>query len=223
MNIRLSTLPQKHISSSEDIYAVMQRILMRENRTDRDREHFWTVSLDNAHKILNIELVSMGSVTRTLVEPMEVFSIPLQKRAVKLVLIHNHPSGTLKPSEADKDVTDRLIQVGRIMQVPVLDHLIITEKTYYSFADSGLLDELQKSLKYVPAYEIKYRQEQAAKEGEKKGKEKGLKEGEQKGEKKKAIEMARVMKEKKYPIEEIIALTGLSRSAIQAIKTEKKQ
>jgi DNA repair protein RadC len=115
----------------------------------------------------------MGSFKATIVEPMEVFSIPLQKRAVHLVLVHNHPSGTLKPSEADKDITDRLIQVGRIMKVPILDHLIITESSYYSFANSGLLDELSKSLKYVPAFEIKKRYE---KQAEKKGKEKGNRE-----------------------------------------------
>lgn len=207
MNIKLSSIKQNNISSSEDIYTVMQRILMRENRIDRDREHFWTISLDNAHKILNIELVSLGSVTQTLAEPMEVFSVPLQKRAVKLVLIHNHPSGILKPSSADKDLTDHLIQVGRILKVPVLDHLIITEKSYYSFADSGLLKELEGSIKYVPAYEIKKRYEQAA---EQKGKEKGADQ--------KAREMAKAMKQKGYSIEEIKELTGLTKQTIGRIK-----
>lgn len=207
MNIKLSTIKQGNIGSSEDIYTVMQRILMRENRIDRDREHFWTISLDNAHKILNIELVSLGSVTQTLVEPMEVFSVPLQKRAVKLVLIHNHPSGILKPSNADCDLTDHLIQVGRILKVPVLDHLIITEKSYYSFADSGLLKELEGSIKYVPAYEIKKRYELAA---EQKGKAEGADQ--------KAREMAKVMKKEGEPIEKIIAYTGLTKQMISRIK-----
>ncbi len=207
MNIKLANKTKIQIQNAEDIYSVMQRILMREEKVDRGREHLWTISLDNANKILNIELVSMGSFKATIVEPMEVFSIPLQKRAVHLVLVHNHPSGTLKPSEADKDITDRLIQVGRIMKVPILDHLIITESSYYSFANSGLLDELSKSLKYVPAFEIKKRYE---KQAEKKGKEKGNREG------KKAI--AKTMKDEGYPLEEIIKLTGLSKGIIERLK-----
>ena len=83
---------------------------------------------------------------------MEVFSLALQKRAVKIMLVHNHPSGELKASEADKDVTDRLIQVGKIVNTEVIDHLIITEKTYMSFADTGLMAKLGESLKYVPNY-----------------------------------------------------------------------
>jgi len=211
MNIKLSTIARKNIHSSEDIYNVMQRILMRENRIDRNREHFWTISLDNAHTILNIELVSMGSVRQTIAEPMEVFSVPLQKRAVKLVLVHNHPSGRLTPSDADKDTTDHLIQVGRIMHLPVLDHLIITEKSYYSFADSGLLAELEKSLKYVPAFEIKQRYERAAEDlGKKKGRD---------AEKR---EMARAMKMKGYSVEEIMELTGLTQSVIARLKVADK-
>ena len=212
MNIRLKNKAAIQIHNSEDIYSVMQRILLREEKGDRGREHFWTISLDNANKILNIELVSMGSFRATIVEPMEVFSIPLQKRAVKLVLIHNHPSGTLKPSEADKDVTDHMIQVGRIMNVQLIDHLIITENSYYSFANSGLLEELSRSLKYVPAFEIKRRYE---KQAEEKGKEKGNKEGRR--------EMARMMKKENYPIEEIVKLTGVSKSIINRLKTTDKK
>jgi DNA repair protein RadC len=207
MNIKLANKTKIQIHNAEDIYSVMQRILMREEKVDRGREHFWTISLDNANKILNIELVSIGSFNATIVEPMEVFSIPLQKRAVKLVLVHNHPSGTLQPSEADKDVTDRLIQVGRIMKVLVLDHLIITENSYYSFTNSGLLDELSKSLKYVPAFEIKQRYEKAAKE-----------EGEKKGERKKAKEIAKALKAKGIAIETIMEATGLSKAIINRLK-----
>lgn len=207
MNIKLNPKQEISIGSSEDIYTVMQRILMRENRIDRNREHFWTISLDTAQKILNIELVSMGSVKSTLAEPMEVFSIPLQKRAVKLILVHNHPSGTLKPSDADKDLTDHLIQVGRIMQVPVIEHLIITEKSYYSFADSGLLAELAKSIKYVPPYELKKRYEQEAEE-------KGI----EKGGALRAKGIAKTMKAEGYPMEAIARLTGLSKAVIQRLK-----
>ncbi len=85
---------------------------------------------------------------------MEVYSMALQKRAVKIILCHNHPSGELKPSKEDQDITDRLIQVGRIVNLPVLDHLIISDISYLSFKDVGLMAELEKSIKYVPSYEI---------------------------------------------------------------------
>ncbi len=116
---------------------------------------------------------------------MEVFSVPLQKRAIKLVLVHNHPSGEVKPSQEDLDLTDRLIQVGRLLNTPVLDHLIITEKTFYSFDDAGLMGELEQSTKYVMAYELKERYEQEA-----------LEKGEAKGEQQGRMEVARIMKEK---------------------------
>ncbi|MEM6644522.1 MAG: JAB domain-containing protein, partial [Bacteroidota bacterium] len=206
MNIKLTASSKIKIKSSDDIYPIMQKILMRENKVDRDREHFWTISLNNAHKILNIELVSMGTINKTFAEPMEVFSIPLQKRAVKIILVHNHPSGELKPSDADKDLTDKLIQVSRIMNVPVLDHLIIAEKSYMSFKDIGLLEELERSTKYVPAYEMRRRYEQAVEE-----------KGTEKGKKERSKEMARAMKGKNYPIEEIVELTGLPKSTINRI------
>lgn len=76
---------------------------------DKGKEHFWVLALNNANKILSLELVSLGSVSSTIVKPMEVLSIPLQKKAVGVILVHNHPSGSLEPSEADKDLTDLLI------------------------------------------------------------------------------------------------------------------
>jgi DNA repair protein RadC len=85
---------------------------------------------------------------------MEVFSMALQKRASKVVLCHNHPDGDLKPTPEDRDLTDRLIQVGRIINLPVLDHLVISERSYLSFDDLGLMQELAQSIKYVPSYEL---------------------------------------------------------------------
>lgn len=209
MNIKLTQEQKIKILYPNDIYGIMQRILLRENKIDRNREHFWTISLDNAHRVLNIELVSMGTINKTLVEPMEVFSVPLQKRAVKIILVHNHPSGEIIPSEADKDITDRLIQVGKIMNVPVLEHLIITEKTFFSFVDSGLLKELQWSTKYVPAYELKRRYEKAAEE-----------KGAEKGKKERSKEIALQMKKEGYKTEDIMKITGLTQAVISKLKTE---
>jgi len=203
MKIKLSESQKKQIKSSKDLFEIMQKILLRESKADRNKEHLWTISLDTANRILNIEMVSMGTINQTLVDPMEVFSIPLQKRAVKLIIVHNHPSGELKPSIADKDITDHLIQAGNIVHVELIDHLIISEDSYYSFKDYGLIEELGMSLKYVPPYVIKQRYEAAAKEL---------------GEKGKAEEIAKMMKKEGYEIEAIIKLTGLSKTAIKRLK-----
>ena len=109
------------------------------------------------NRVLFIELISLGSINTTIVEPMEVFSFALQKRAVKIILVHNHPSGELKPSKADLDVTDRMIQVGKIVNTPVLDHLIISTESYMSFEEESLMEELAKSTKYVPHFALKQR------------------------------------------------------------------
>lgn len=134
--------------NSERVFKVMHQILMGEEENDQSREHFWVISLFNNHRIMNIELISMGSMSRTIAEPLEAFSVPFQKKATKVILVHNHPSGELTPSEEDKDITDKLIQCGKVIHCPVIDHLIISTDNYFSFADTGLLAELEKSTRY---------------------------------------------------------------------------
>jgi DNA repair protein RadC len=161
MNISLSDEEKIKILNGNDLYQIMQKILLREEKIDQDREHLWVVGLATNSRILFIELISLGSVNSTIAEPMEVFSFALQKRSVRLILVHNHPSGELMPSEEDKDHTDRLIQVGKIVNLEVYDHLIISTNTYLSFRDTGLLDQLKMSTKYVPPYQLeeKYRKD----------------------------------------------------------------
>jgi DNA repair protein RadC len=211
MEINLTEEQRIKVLNSDSLYFVMQRILLRENEIDRNREHFWTVGLNNKNTILYIELVSLGSTCMTVVEPMQVFRIGVQKGATKMVLVHNHPSQELKPSEADKDITDRLVQSGNILQIEVIDHLIIAERTYLSFEDTGLMDQIRKSTKYVPAYELQARMKR---ENLAEGEEIGLK----KGKKESKIEMALLMKQMGEPVEKIVAYTGLSEGEIKRLK-----
>lgn len=153
MTIHLSEDEKIKVVNSLGVFKVMLQILLREEEIDRDKEHFWVVALSNNNRIMLIELISLGSVNKTIVEPMEVFSFALQKRAVKIILVHNHPSGELIPSLADKDLTDRLIQSGKLVNCPVIDHLIITTEGYTSFADTGLMAELHLSTKYALDFE----------------------------------------------------------------------
>ncbi|CAM3991825.1 MULTISPECIES: JAB domain-containing protein [Flavobacterium] len=207
MDITLTEEQRIKILNSDDIYGIMQQVLLRENKIDQDKEHFWVVGLANNNRVLFIELVSLGTVNQTLVEPMEVYSLALQKRAVKIILCHNHPSGELKPSEADKDVTDRLIQVGIIVDVLVIDHLIISTKSYLSFKDIGLLDELEKSTKYVPKYVLEERMR---------------KEAMAIAEQKKANEIAKQLKRKGIANETIAEATGLSLEEVAQLRVKSK-
>ncbi len=202
MNIELSEEEKIKILNSDDLFTVMQGILLREQKIDQDREHFWTISLNNANQLLAVELIGLGTVNSVAVKPMEVFSLPLQKRAVKLMLVHNHPSGQLKPSEEDLDITDNLIQVGLILNVPVLDHLIISTESFYSFKDSGVLDKLVMSTKYVPHYRIKELAVEKAKLSH---------------EKARSIEIAEALIRQGVDIEKIEIATGLSKSEIKKL------
>lgn len=207
MNIRLKATDKIKVQSPVEIFEIMQKVLLKESVGDRKREHFWVVSLDYGNTILNIELVSLGTYNETLVKPMEVLSIPLQKKAVKLILVHNHPSGNIEPSEGDKVITDRLIQACKIMQIEVADHLIISEKSYYSFSSSGLLDELNKSTRFVPPYELKRRYEQEAAEAI----EKKIRKEQQK-------EIIRNMRKEGLTTDEIVKLTGIPKATVNRIK-----
>jgi len=142
MNVKLSGIKKIRILNSDDVFDIMQKVLLRENKIDRDKEHFWIIGLNVASKILFIELVCMGSVKAATVEPMNVFRVSVMKNAVKVILVHNHPSGDLTPSKDDKGLTDRLIQVGKILGIEVTNHLIITPKSFLSFADVKLMESL---------------------------------------------------------------------------------
>ena len=154
MNIKLSEKDKIRISDSDDVYNIMQRILLRDNKIDREKEHFWIIGLNNGGYIVYIELISLGTSTKTLIEPMNVFRVAILKGAIRVIAVHNHPSGTMKPSKEDEDITDKLIQVGKIISIKVEDHLIISLTTYMSFKNIGLMEKLEESNKYVPTYQL---------------------------------------------------------------------
>ncbi|OCF94728.1 JAB domain-containing protein [Gilliamella sp. wkB308] len=154
MDIKLTKHDKRYIEGTDDVYSIMQRVLLRDNQIDQEKEHLWMIGMNQAGYILYIELIALGSYKSVDVEPMNVFRVAVMKNASRVILVHNHPSGSLTPSEADKDITDRLIQVGRILNIDLIDHLIITPKSYISFRSTKLMDELEQSLKYVPTYQV---------------------------------------------------------------------
>ena len=207
MNIKLTEAERIKILNSDDLYGIMQKILLREQKIDQIREHFWVIGLENNNRILFIELISLGTVNKTLVEPMEVFSFALQKRAVSIILCHNHPSGELRPSDEDKDITDRLIQVGIIVDLKVIDHLIISNKSYLSFKDIGLLQELEKSTKYVPSYVLEQRIKKELIEVTKR---------------KEKIEIAKELKRRGTTDKDVAGITGLTLEEVEKLRVRKK-
>lgn len=105
----------------------------------RPQEYFIVISLNGAHEIIKTRVVSIGILNRTLIHPREVFSDALKDRAASLILSHNHPSGNLEPSIEDKEVTKRLIDAGDLLGIKILDHIIFSDKNYYSFTEHDLI------------------------------------------------------------------------------------
>lgn len=122
------------ISSSNSVFEVLQPILGELNH-----EEFWILYLNNANKIIEKFQISKGGITGTLVDVRITLRKALELGAVSLILAHNHPSGNLNPSEADKQLTQKLKIAAESLDIKVLDHLIVTEKSYFSFADEGLM------------------------------------------------------------------------------------
>lgn len=122
------------ITSSRDVFELMHSYL-----GELPHEEFWILYLNNSNKVLQKIQLSKGGITGTLVDVRLVLKTALEVGAVSLILLHNHPSGTLKPSQSDKDLTLKLKRASEHLDIKVLDHLIITETNYYSFADNNIL------------------------------------------------------------------------------------
>lgn len=107
---------------------------------DLNHEEFWVLVLNRANIITSRHLISKGGQSGTIADPKIIFNIALENHASSLILAHNHPSGNLKPSNADIELTRKLKSAGMFLDIPILDHLIITDNGFMSFADEGMLD-----------------------------------------------------------------------------------
>lgn len=122
------------ITSSKSIFEMMQPII-----GELSHEEFWIVYLNNSNKVISKSQLSKGGITGTLVDVRLVFKTALEMTATAVILCHNHPSGALKPSDADIQITKKLKFAGESLDIKVMDHLIVTENNYFSFADEGIL------------------------------------------------------------------------------------
>lgn len=130
---QLSDLRQRpRITCSRDAFnAIASRL------TDLHHEEFWLLLLNRANEVFAREQLSIGGASATVVDLKIVFKAAIDARAAAIIAVHNHPSGNLDPSRADIELTERLKQAGKVFDLPLLDHLIVSERGYYSFADEG--------------------------------------------------------------------------------------
>ena len=122
------------VTSSRDAFNASAPLL-----TDLHHEEFWVLLLNKASEVFSRERLSTGGMAGTVVDGKILFKTALDARAAAVIAIHNHPSGSLQPSQADIDLTRRLRKAGELLDLPLLDHLIVSERGYYSFADEGML------------------------------------------------------------------------------------
>ena len=122
------------ITSSEDVFDAIKADLM-----DLNHEEFWVLILNRANRLLRKERISHGGISGTVADPKLIFKKALDAGASSLILVHNHPSGNLKPSEADIRLTKKMKEVGVFLELPILDHLIFTNSAFFSFADEGMM------------------------------------------------------------------------------------
>lgn len=128
------TIKRDKITCSKDVFDIMKPIML-----DLPHEEFWLLILNRSNTVIKKELISRGGVAGTVVDTKIIFKSAIENLASSIIISHNHPSGNLKPSDADIKITKSIKEAGKIMDIPLFDHLIITDKGYYSFNDEGIL------------------------------------------------------------------------------------
>jgi len=122
------------IKSAKDVFQILMPSLKYAKK-----EHFIGLYLDTRNYIIRKEIISIGTINSSVIHPREVFSPALTDGACSVILVHNHPSGNPTPSEEDNDITKRLVEAAKVLCIQLLDHVIIGEKSYFSFSEKGLL------------------------------------------------------------------------------------
>jgi len=122
------------LGTSKAAYQAIKRYLV-----DLNHEEFWILLIGQNCKLIGRELMSKGGLTATVADPKVIFGVALRQSAANIMLVHNHPSGNLKPSQQDIDLTKKIAADGNLLDIKVLDHLIVADTGYYSFADEGIL------------------------------------------------------------------------------------
>lgn len=121
---------REKISKAKDVFEIF-----KDKLKDKEKEHFYIVLLDTKNKIIKTEEISMGILDASIIHPREIFKSAIRASASRIILVHNHPSGDSRPSEEDLSITRKLIDVGELVGIEVLDHVIIGQEEYYSYIE----------------------------------------------------------------------------------------
>ena len=121
------------ITSAQNVFTLLHEY------TDKEKEYFLLVTLDGSSHMIEKRVIHIGTLNQSLVHPREVFRSAILDNAAGIIVAHNHPSGTLEPSRADIQITQRLKEVAKLVGIELLDHVILSKQGYYSFSDEGLL------------------------------------------------------------------------------------
>lgn len=135
MEIKFDT--EKKVVNSEVVFTILSEVLQAEDGLDRDKEHLWAIGLTSQNQIKYIDLVHLGAVNQCPCNPMEIFRRACINGVTSIIVAHNHPSGSPKPSNEDRLVTKRLVEAGSVLGIKFMDHLIIGRNGFYSFSDEG--------------------------------------------------------------------------------------
>lgn len=127
-------LERPKITSSSDAYRILQQVL-----ADLPNEEFWVLYLNQGNRVIKLEQISRGGISQTSVDVRIVMKKGIELMATAMILAHNHPSGNLQASQADINLTKKLKEAGNFLDIQILDHLIVAQKSFYSFADDGLI------------------------------------------------------------------------------------
>ncbi len=122
------------IRKSQDAFAVLNTVMQ-----DKPYEEFWILLLNRANGLIRKECISEGGISGTVVDPKKIFKVALDYHATGIILGHNHPSGNTKPSESDIRITNKIVEAGKLLEVSVLDHIIVTDREFFSFSDQGMM------------------------------------------------------------------------------------
>ncbi len=122
------------VTSPAELYEIIKCKI-----TNFSKEHFYVASLDTRNNFIGLDEISIGTLTASLVHPRETFESAIKRHAAHIIIAHNHPSGETEPSEDDLKITKRLVEAGKIMGIEVLDHLIVTKKSFLSFKEKCLI------------------------------------------------------------------------------------
>ena len=134
MIVREGRPSKTELSSPQAVFRFMRPKCRR-----LDREHFWRIDLDTRSRVLGYETVSIGTISASLVHPREVLKGAILQNAAAFIILHNHPSGDTTPSAEDKDATRRIQRAGELMGIPLLDHMVLADNSFFSFKDAGIL------------------------------------------------------------------------------------